>query len=249
MSAIHPVALVFPAMAEAEFEALVADISEHGQREPIWTYRGEIIDGVHRARACERLGLPVRSQEWDGKGSLAAFVISLNLKRRHLNAGQKAMIAQDALPFFEQDAKERQRAAGGAVKAKLPEPEKRQARDDAAAAVGVSPRYVQDAKQVAQRSPELAAEVRAGTKSLPRARGETRRNHAHPDLRKRPQRKSRDEQFTRTVAALEIHATSLAEIIAEVAEANAGEWAKRLAVVRRQLSTVIHQLEAMGVAA
>lgn len=163
----HAVTRLFPPMTEQEFQSLLADIREHGQREAIWTYRGETIDGLHRSRACEELGLPVRSQEWDGKGSLAAFVISLNLKRRHLTASQKAMIAQDALPFFEQEAKVRQRRVAESVKAKMPEqPERRQARDDAAAAVGVSPRYVQDAKRVAREAPELAEQVRRGTTSL-----------------------------------------------------------------------------------
>jgi len=59
-------------------------------------------------------------------------------------------------------AKGRQRAAGGAVAAKLPPAEKRKARDDAAKVMGVSPRLVQDAKLVkAKGTPEDVAAVRS----------------------------------------------------------------------------------------
>lgn len=256
---LHPVTSLFPSMADAEFQALVADIKQHGQREPIWVYRGEIIDGAHRSRACEVLRIPVRSQEWDGKGSLVAFAISQNLKRRHLTQSQKAMIATDALPMFEAEAKERQRASGhrgGVVPARLPEPLKGEAREQAAAAVGVSPRYVQDAKRIANQRPDLAQEVRAGTKTLPQAIAQVepaararRESATHPELKRRPRRKSRDEQFARTVTQLEVHVANLTDILSDVSEDNAADWAKRLAVVRRDLSTVVHQLERMGVAA
>ena len=36
----------------------------------------------------------------------------MNLQQRHLGKGQRAMIATDALPLFEAEAKERQRQAG-----------------------------------------------------------------------------------------------------------------------------------------
>lgn len=89
----HPAAEIFPLLTGAEFDALVADIREHGQREPVVTYDGLILDGRNRYRACEVLGIPPKTEEWGRDGTPEAFVISMNLHRRHLNEGQRAMIA------------------------------------------------------------------------------------------------------------------------------------------------------------
>lgn len=171
---LHAVTRLFPPMSTEEFRALVTDIKEHGQREPIWTYRGEVIDGAHRLAACKELGVKVRSQEWDGKGSLTAFVLSLNLHRRHLSQGQKAMVGAEALPLFEAEAKARQLATlkRGDQKpdvALLPPREKARAREQAAAAVGVSPRYVQTAKKLQQVDPQAAEAVKRGDITLSKA--------------------------------------------------------------------------------
>ena len=106
----HEITGIFPPMREKEFEALVADIQEHGQFEPIWTYQGKVIDGRHRLRACKQLGMTPRTQEWDGEGSLLEFVIALNLHRRQLKETQRAMIAARMMPKFEEEAHERQKA-------------------------------------------------------------------------------------------------------------------------------------------
>lgn len=91
---VHPVADIFPRMSEAEFSALKADISEHGIREPIWTWRGQVIDGRHRERACDELGLACPAREYGGdESTLVQFVVSLNLHRRHLDESQRAMVA------------------------------------------------------------------------------------------------------------------------------------------------------------
>jgi hypothetical protein len=52
------------------------------------------ITGVHP-------GLGPRNCEWNGKGSPAAFVASLNLHRRHLSTSQRSMIAGRLKELFE----------------------------------------------------------------------------------------------------------------------------------------------------
>lgn len=54
---LHPAAELFPVMDDAAFAALVADIAAHGQREPILIHDGQVIDGRHRLRACEQIGI------------------------------------------------------------------------------------------------------------------------------------------------------------------------------------------------
>jgi phage N-6-adenine-methyltransferase len=88
MKDFHPVANLFPLMAEAEFDALVADIAEHGQHEAIWLYEDKVLDGRNRLRACEMLGLAPEFREYTGDDP-QSFVVSLNLHRRHLTREQR----------------------------------------------------------------------------------------------------------------------------------------------------------------
>ena len=85
----HPLSAAFPAMHEADFLALVEDIRQHGQRDPATTLDGMVIDGWHRYRACEQIGLPCRTEELAANDPVA-FVLSKNLHRRQLTASQRA---------------------------------------------------------------------------------------------------------------------------------------------------------------
>src|SRR5689334_16688248 len=96
----HPVAEMFPLIEGPEFEQLVDDMREHGQREPAFCVPGEngqllIVDGRNRKRACDALGIPLRYVIWDGKGSLASLACSLNLRRRHMTPSLRAAAAAD----------------------------------------------------------------------------------------------------------------------------------------------------------
>jgi ParB-like chromosome segregation protein Spo0J len=104
---IHEAANLFPPMSDAEFAALRESIRVDGQTDPIWTWQGKVIDGRHRLRACNELNIEPKMCEWDGKGSLIAFVVARNLTRRHLDESQRAMVAARLKPAFEQDARQR----------------------------------------------------------------------------------------------------------------------------------------------
>ena len=90
---VHEVADMFPLIVGQEFDALVEDIKQHGQMEPIVLDRdGLLIDGRNRGRACDRLGITPTTKVYNGK-DVTQYVVSHNLHRRHLTDGQRAMIA------------------------------------------------------------------------------------------------------------------------------------------------------------
>jgi hypothetical protein len=90
---IHPAAEMFPMMAEEEFAALKADIAERGQQEAIVYWKGELIDGRNRLRACQELKLVPNEGELDESSDPVAYVIGANLHRNHLTKGQRSMVA------------------------------------------------------------------------------------------------------------------------------------------------------------
>ena len=71
---------------------------------------GRILDGRNRYMVCRDLDVEPRFTRWDGRGSAVAFVVSLNIHRRHLTASQRAAIALDVLPMLEAEALQRMTA-------------------------------------------------------------------------------------------------------------------------------------------
>ena len=88
----HPLADIFPLIDEAESDMLAEDIAANGLLEPIVLYNGLILDGRNRYRACLKVGIRPETVNYEGIDP-AAYVISLNLRRRHLNESQRAMVA------------------------------------------------------------------------------------------------------------------------------------------------------------
>jgi hypothetical protein len=99
MIEFHPLANVFPLIEAAEFEAFVDDVREHGLAEKIVMHEDNILDGRNRYRALAQIGLTdeeilrAHTEPLDDGTDPLAFVISKNLKRRHLDESQRAMVA------------------------------------------------------------------------------------------------------------------------------------------------------------
>lgn len=92
---------VMPELSDDDFLALKADIAKRGVLVPVeYDEAGSILDGHHRVRACEELGL----QDWPKfirKGLTDAekreHARQLNLARRHLSREQRRSLISDQL--------------------------------------------------------------------------------------------------------------------------------------------------------
>ncbi|HNQ90873.1 MAG TPA: MT-A70 family methyltransferase [Verrucomicrobiota bacterium] len=165
----HPSAGIFPLLGEPELAELADDIRAHGLRQPIVLCEGAVLDGRNRLKACELAGVEPRFQVYEGVEP-TSYVISTNLKRRHLNASQRAAVAVEALPQLEREARERKRATLKKGDAKpdveLIPPREGKSRDQAGQKLEVSGKYVSEAKAIKERDPEAFEQVRSGERTI-----------------------------------------------------------------------------------
>ena len=160
---LHPAAEMFPALSDPELDELTEDIRVNSLREAITLHPdGSILDGGNRQAACLRAGVEPQFTEWDGVGTPEAFVISKNLKRRHLNVSQRAMIAAKLATMCSGTRTDLEPSA------KLPEVSIPQA----AQQLSVGARSVKHARKVlSEGTPETIASVERGDLSVSRAAG------------------------------------------------------------------------------
>jgi hypothetical protein len=159
---LHPLCTFFPRMSGAEFDALVADIAENGLQNPIVLHDDMVLDGGNRYRACQVANVEPRFVQFAGD-SIGQFVLSANLHRRHLSAGQQATIVASVKDW------DKAHAHGGARRGDQGATLHLETVKDRAAESGASVRTQKMADKVARESPELARQVAHGEISLPQA--------------------------------------------------------------------------------
>lgn len=160
----HPYADIFPWIEGEAFRDLVEDIRQHGVREPIVFHEGKILDGRNRYMAARELGVDYPRIEYDGDDPLG-FVISLNLKRRHLTESQRAMVATRLAKLEKGRPVEDNSANLRIFDGDQPAPKVTQS--DAARMLNVSERSIQTARKVQEHgAPELVEAVETGKVSV-----------------------------------------------------------------------------------
>ena len=161
---IHPAAELFPMMSDIEFNGLKADIKQHGQRDDIMIWKGQLVDGRNRLRACDELSIEPSLCEMSEELDPVAWVLSHNLHRRHLTTAQRAMVATNLATLLHGDASS-QKSDSRIVLSQT----------EAAEKLNVSVDSVKKARKVrAKASKKVIAAVEAGTMSLNAAEATTK---------------------------------------------------------------------------
>ena len=156
MYEFHPLADIFPMLDDNELKALAEDIKTKGLTEPITLYEGKVLDGRNRYLACDLAKVeldPDEFTQYEGDDALG-FVVSKNLRRRHLNESQRAAIAAE-IANMPQGFRSDQPSANLQKVISVPE---------AAELMNVSPRSVATAKTI--KAPDLKEAVKTGKKSV-----------------------------------------------------------------------------------
>lgn len=168
---VHPAAAVFPMLSDDELRDLAADIKANGLLHPIvLDADGTLIDGRNRLAACNLAGVQPTYETFEGDPLM--YIISANINRREMSAGQKAMALADMLSFHKC---EKYGELGGIARAG-----------------GISPQDLSYARTVRE-FPDLADQVRA--------RASLRDAHAVAVDRKR-QRKAREDDAQKQLTYL-----------------------------------------------
>lgn len=174
----HEYANLFPMMNNEELSSLIEDMRVNGYdaTAPIVTYQSRILDGRNRYNASFEAGVQPVFKEYKGTDALG-FVIRHNLKRRHLNESQRAVIAAKLA-----NLKNGQRTTSANLQSSKPVTQ-----PEAAKLFNVSPRTVATIKSVEKEAPELIEKIERGEMTANEAKkkaSEKRRFEQHTQLAK-----------------------------------------------------------------
>ena len=183
----HRYAELLPLMRPNEFRALCDVIALNGQQVPAILFRGKLLDGRNRARACAALGITLRVIAYTGSEMRALmYVLDANQHHRDLGKSQRAAVAATLLPVFAGDVaaeriekirSARLAALGKEIRINLSKSPSehdsaRRSRDLAADLMGVSPAYVQWALRIQRERPDLFEQLWNGALKMPTAMAE-----------------------------------------------------------------------------
>lgn len=230
---LHPLCTLFPRMSGYEFECLKLDIKENGLRTPITTYRGMILDGGNRYKACVDLNINPLYEEFSGS-AIGAFVLTSNLHRRHLTPAQSAAIVASVQDWSKSQSVGKPKCATNST---LDTAKSRSAQSGASLATQ------RKADAVAKANPELAAKVGRGEISLNAATREVA-----PQLA--PKQTQPEEEYSE-IDALSDQVSELQNIVAAgfagTTDEDRASGLKLIADLRQEIKTLNATLAAVTI--
>ena len=152
---IHPLCALFPKYSDEDLSMLKASIEQNGLTEPLVLLDGQILDGQNRDNACYELGIvpkTVNFEDLNFSGTPVDYVLAKNLRRRHLDESQRAAVALQLANLPPHRPTKDDKSASMRT----------YSQEEAATAMGVSRRLVQNAKTLQERAPEAFEKVRRG---------------------------------------------------------------------------------------
>ena len=178
---------LLPPLEPGVYEALRASIDRDGVLVRVVVSAGpacagEVVDGVHRLRACAELGreCPRDERRFESELEFRLFQLDANLRRRQLSPAAQIQLGQALQPLLAEQAARRKAQAKGMRRGEKSLPpssagESGETREQVARLVGLGrTSYTKGAAVLAQGSPELVRAFEAGRESI---------NSAHRRLR------------------------------------------------------------------
>ena len=175
LKGVHPIADLFPLLAGADREEFRKSVNARGVLVPIAVNsQGILLEGRNRLIIADELGVKCPKVVVDApRDDEAGWIIAMNLKRRHLDTGQRANIAAKlaTMPYGTNQY------SGGANL-----PLHQTSVEQAAKQMQVSPRSVKMARKVRKEAaPEVVEKVERGEMTLNAAHKTVKRSEQPPE--------------------------------------------------------------------
>jgi hypothetical protein len=190
IKAIHPATNALPLLNDEDFRQLYDDIRSNGFLHPIRvTDEGILIAGRCRLQAAWALSIEPPIERFNPV-DVIGFVISEDIRRRHLSAGQKALIAEKLakLPRGNPQFSDSENSATMTQK-------------EVAKLVGTNPQAITQVRLIREWADEEVAALEAGTQNLKQAyeRAEKKKRKAEGKLASK--RKSRSKPTSQSAGS------------------------------------------------
>ena len=160
-----------PPLTLEEYNQLEAMLLNEGCRDALVVWQGILLDGHNRLRICEKHGLPYKTAtlEFEDENDAQEWIIRNQFGRRNLAPSQRCKLALLLKPVIQEQAKAKQREAGGAVRQKSDKPPI-DTKKELAKIAGVSHDTIHKVKQIINEgSKDISDKVKSGKWTINKA--------------------------------------------------------------------------------